>query len=460
MPCPDVRSPPRARRQLQQPGESGPPPLGVSGWPLGLEGHRQREGTELRPSAAWLGPGWATAPAAPGRAAPCPPWGLRGRPSEPGGPVTAAAARRAHSWAWAQRLRGSGAGAGTCLLTSPPGGSDALGFGAAGALTLRPRGREQQGQEERERPPGRHPTWARIAAGARGRGPPRPPVLRSGSWARGSRDYGDRKPGQGGPGEEVRVGVRPHLDALRACRTRLSLLGRRGGRSHGHCPRFQHTSAVASRGEGEGRRSGPYPDVPCLPGPRAQDGQCTAGRCPGPGLGLRRESCRGLLPRGCRFRGHKAENLKKRHLSYFDRPSPIKTWPAGYEAPRERARRVAHLRPLPRRLHPTRGPREPSANQLLRAQPSIAGHCGPLCPLPSGEAQDRGEEDLEVRDQSHGCVKIERNWRKPRGTDNRGFKGQILVPNVGHGSDEKTARAAARRFRRLRGHRSGSLKRG
>lgn len=31
MPCPDVRSPPRARRQLQQPGESGPPPLGVSG---------------------------------------------------------------------------------------------------------------------------------------------------------------------------------------------------------------------------------------------------------------------------------------------------------------------------------------------------------------------------------------------------------------------------------------------
>ncbi|XP_048961545.1 collagen alpha-1(I) chain-like isoform X1 [Canis lupus dingo] len=224
MPCPDVRSPPRARRQLRRPGESGPPALGVSGrgqlgggrgplWarppsdlalscgdpppPQGRrpEGHGQREGTELRPLAAWLGPGWASAPAAPRRQAlrplPGPASGLQGRPSEPGGLVTAAAARRAHSWAWAQRS-GAGAGGGSCLLTSPPGGSDALGFGAAGAPT--PGGkREQQGQEERS--PGRADMGREELRGLEAAGPPRPPVLRSGSWARGSRDYGDSKSG-------------------------------------------------------------------------------------------------------------------------------------------------------------------------------------------------------------------------------------------------------------------------
>ncbi|XP_036895340.1 60S ribosomal protein L32-like, partial [Sturnira hondurensis] len=35
-------------------------------------------------------------------------------------------------------------------------------------------------------------------------------------------------------------------------------------------------------------------------------------------------------------------------------------------------------------------------------------------------------------------VKMKRNWQKPRGTDNRGFKGQIWMPNSGYGSTKKT----------------------
>ncbi|KAL8173736.1 UNVERIFIED_CONTAM: 60S ribosomal protein L32 [Gekko kuhli] len=57
--------------------------------------------------------------------------------------------------------------------------------------------------------------------------------------------------------------------------------------------------------------------------------------------------------------------------------------------------------------------------------------------------------------QSNCYVKIKQCWRKPRGIDNslcRRFRGQILTPNIGYGSNKKTKHMLPSGFRNFLAH--------
>ena len=60
-----------------------------------------------------------------------------------------------------------------------------------------------------------------------------------------------------------------------------------------------------------------------------------------------------------------------------------------------------------------------------------------------------------IRHQSDRYDKVKRNWRKPKGIDNRvrrKFKGMYLMPNIGYGSAKETRHMLPTGFRKVLVH--------
>ncbi|XP_037587828.1 60S ribosomal protein L32-like [Cebus imitator] len=78
--------------------------------------------------------------------------------------------------------------------------------------------------------------------------------------------------------------------------------------------------------------------------------------------------------------------------------------------------------------------------KMLIKQRSPSGITATLRPLVKPKIVKKRTKKF-IRHESERYIKIKRDWRKPRGIDNRfprRFKSQILMPNIGYGSNKKT----------------------
>ncbi|ELW69366.1 60S ribosomal protein L32 [Tupaia chinensis] len=93
----------------------------------------------------------------------------------------------------------------------------------------------------------------------------------------------------------------------------------------------------------------------------------------------------------------------------------------------------------------------------LHDLPTAAWPSFDLAPLPYMRLSKKTKKF--IRHQSDLYVKMKRNWQKPRGINRvrRRFRDQILMPNIGYGSNKKTQHVLPGGFRKFLVHNAKEL---